>query len=49
MGIKIVRSVRTSALLCRNDVLRGVERRGYALDPYTGERVNRATGYPVVR
>lgn len=45
--MKIVRNLRTAALVCRNDVVRGLARNGhYVLDPYTGERVNLATGFP---
>lgn len=40
--IRIVRSIRTSALLCRTDVLRQITRRGTALDPLTGDRVTLA-------
>jgi hypothetical protein len=52
---RIRHDVRTSALLARTDVVRSLARRGpygarqgYALDPYSGERVEALSSLPRV-
>lgn len=50
MTITVHRSMRTAALLARNDVTKDARRNcGHkARDPWTGETVHRVTGYPPV-